>query len=343
VDLDQALPQVVLPGPRQLRDVGLEGLDVDLGLADVGGEEEVEPHLLLVLPHGQLVIDVAGAQHAGEVRLDPAPHVGVEPVTRHHHHHREPPCQRVRADGEAHPALLLEAHDGPDLLEELRRLGPEQVRAGHGVEDLDDLLVVVRAAQAAVELDHLAELPPQHGDLVGGGEVGLAGEQADEAKLALHVPAVAQLLDPDVVHARGLVDGCLGVGLGDDHHAAAEHPLTQFVGELGDRDRLAVGALRHLAEHPEAGTGGHLQGAAVIATVQVVLPEPQVDEVVVVEPLQEAGVLLELLAAPAVRTLGAALAETPQVGRDLGGPRAHGGVVVGGQDDVAQDPGEGAS
>ena len=47
--------------------------------------------------------------------MDVAPDFGVETLARHDHHRRQPAPQRVGAHGQAHPSLLLQAHDGADV------------------------------------------------------------------------------------------------------------------------------------------------------------------------------------------------------------------------------------
>jgi hypothetical protein len=306
VRLQQALADVVLPVASQVGDLALEPLEVDVARERVGGEEEVQPHLRLVLAHRQLVVDVRRGEGRGQVLLDAAPRVGVEAVARQDDHDRHASRERVGAQRQPHAALLLEAEDGADLAQQRRRVGPEQVGARQAVEDLDDRLVVVRAGRGAVELEHLPQRAAQDGDLLGRREVGLARQEPQEAPLAQHLPAVAELLDADVVHARRAVHGALGVGLGDHHHAPAEDALAQALGDLPHGHGLAVAAVVGLAQDAEAGAGREPQRLLALDVDQVVLAVAEEDEVLVEQPGQERRVLLDLLGALAVAPLGAA-------------------------------------
>ena len=333
---DEPRAQVVVPRAGQFADVALERLEVDVGQLQVGAQEEVEADERLVLAHGELVVDVAGGERAHQVSLDPLPHLAVEAVARQAHHDREPAAERIGAHQHAHAALPLEAHDRADLAVHGRGVGPEQVGARQRVEHGDDLLVIVRPGDRAVELEHLPQLEAQDRHLVRRHAVGLGGQQAEEALLAQHLPAVGELLDADVIHARRPVHGGLGVRLGDHQRRPPGHAVAQAVGEAFDGHRRPVAARLLLAQDAEPRAGLDHQRAAALRVDQVVPAVAEEHEVPVLEPLQEGRVLLEHLGLVAVRPLRAPRAERAQVGGDRAGALAHRAVVVGGEHDVAQ-------
>src|SRR4028118_1918284 len=127
---------------------------------------------------------VEGRAHAVqrvlEDPLHPAPHLGVVAVAGDVDEAGEEAAVGVAADEEAHPLALLEVQDAHGDVEELLLAYLEELVAGVGLEDLDEVLLVVAAVREPGPLHHVPHLAPHDGHLEDAHAVGGEGVEPQE-------------------------------------------------------------------------------------------------------------------------------------------------------------------
>ena len=108
----------------------------------------------------------------------------------------------------------------------------EQLVLRERVEQRDRGLVVVRALDQVLGLEHAPQLAVQDRGLGRGLGVGLGREQAEQARLAGELAVGRHAAHADVVHPLAAVHRRARVGLVDDQQLAAGRELAQRLGQL---------------------------------------------------------------------------------------------------------------
>ena len=108
----------------KIDDAGLQVSNVDGSQVRIGGQKEVKTDLLLVFPHGQLVVYVAGLENLLQQFLNLMTDFGVEPVPWHDDHDQSSPMEGIRAQSHSN-IMPLHGHDRANVSMELARFGPE--------------------------------------------------------------------------------------------------------------------------------------------------------------------------------------------------------------------------
>ena len=106
----------------------------------------------------------------------------------------------VAADKEAGPLALLQVQDAHRDIEEVFLGDLEQLVAGVGLQDLDEVFLVVAPLREPRPLDYVLDLAPDYGHLEDAHAVGRESVEAQETPLAGHVAARVELLDAHVIH-----------------------------------------------------------------------------------------------------------------------------------------------
>jgi hypothetical protein len=286
VELADRDREVVLPGAGDLGEAALQLLDVDAvdveRPAALAADHQVHPGERGLADHGA-VVERAAAKGVEQDLLQAQPYLRGEAVAR-----------QVDEAGDV-AAVVVAAQEEPDLLalaqpqhaerdrQQLLDGDLEQLGAGEGLQDLDEVLAVVAGERDARAAQHLVQLGAQHRDAGDRLVVGDVGEQAEEAALADHLAGLVEQLHPDVVEVRRAVHGRLAVRLGDDEQALLADLGAQLGGHGGEALRAgAVGA-----QDAEPGAGERLERLAVLAVLQAVLAVAEEGEVVVGEPAQQ--------------------------------------------------------
>ena len=178
-------------------------------------------------------------------------------------------------------------------LEELVLRDLEQLVARIRLEDLDERLVVVAAAQETRPLDHALRLAPEHRDLPRARAVGGVRVEPEEAPLAGDLAGRVEALDADVVEVRGPVHGRPRVRLRQVEQAllAREPPHLRRQLREAERDRPLVA--RAQDAEPRAGDG--TQHVLPVLGEHVVLAVAEEREVVVAHPLEQVAGLRALV------------------------------------------------
>ena len=200
--LGERVAQVVRPRARRRGEAGLDLGDVvlrDRARLRVDDDVEARQHRL---GDARRVVDARPAERLLEDLLDPLPVLGVEALARQVDEAGEEAAERVPADEQPHAPALAEVEDAERGLEELVLRDLEQLVARIGLEDLDERLVVVAAAQEPRPLDHALRLAPEHGDLPRARAVGGVRVEPEEAPLAGDLAGRVEALDADVVEVR---------------------------------------------------------------------------------------------------------------------------------------------
>ncbi len=295
-----------------------------------GRQVEVEAGLVAA-SQSQVVVEDLALETLHQGRLDLLPHLARELLLGQDHHDRGAPLQGILPDRDPHLVGVVAGEDGADVVADLLRRSQEELLLRHGVEDRDDLLVVVRSLLDARLVEDPLELVAEDGNLLRILRVGLGGEEAHEPVLSRHATVGVQLLDADVVHSGPAVDGGLGVGLADDQEGSALDERAQAGWEVLQGHGLGVAGLGLVAQDSQARSGLHHQGPLLLRGCldDVVAPVAQEDEAAVPEPAEEGLDLPELLF-----LLGEVLHPLGQVGDDLVEGVHHGVEVVGGTDHV---------
>ena len=147
--LGERVAEVVRPGACRRRQPGLDLGDVVLrNRARLGVDDDVESgqHRL---GDARPVVDARAAERLLEDVLDPLPIRGVEALARQVDETGEEAAERVAADEQAHAPALAEMEDAQRGLEQLVLRDLEQLVARVRLEDVQERLVVVAAAQQA--------------------------------------------------------------------------------------------------------------------------------------------------------------------------------------------------
>ncbi len=300
-------------------------------------DHEVQPgqHRLGV-PGG--VVDGGAAELLHQQVHQPQPDPGGVAVARQVDQGGEVAAVLVLAQEEPELAPLLQVEDVQRDREQLVGGGLEELVAGVGLQDLDQVAGVVALGGEAGLGDGLGDLAADHrdpGDRLG---VGGGGQQAEEAALAGHIALGVELLDADVVQVGRAVHGGAAVGLGQHQQLALAGLGPGRRGEPAEGGRghgvlgEGVGA-RVGAEHAEAGAGDRLQQVlAVLGLDQVVLAVAEEGEVVVGQPAEQLLCLVHLLGRELGRRRAVQVVGQPQ--RTV----AHLGPVLDHLADVHQHP-----
>ena len=208
--------------------------------------------------------------------------------------------EEAAVDVAAHEQLQLAAlagvhHLGGDRHEVVDR-GLEQLVARIGLQHVHQRLAGVAHRVQADDVDHLCGLLAQHRDPAYGLGVGGRGEQAEEAALADDLAVVVELLHADVVEEDRAVHGRLRVGLG-------QHQEVLVACAGGHRLREHARGRRVGAQDAEAGAGHGDQRLLVAVGLEDVLAVAEEGEVVVGQPAQQGGALLDLVVGERWRVL----------------------------------------
>ena len=177
----------------------------------------------------------------------------------------------------------------------------EQLVLRERVEQRDRGLVVVRALDQVLGLEHAPQLAVQDRRLGRGLRVGLGREQAEQARLAGQLAVGRDAADADVVHPLAPVDRRARVGLVDDQQLAAGREVAQRLGEVLQRHRRRVRGALLVGQDPEPGA----RDAAVRLVLDLVLARAQQHEVAAQQPGQEVDRLADLVGVVARARRGA--------------------------------------
>ncbi len=236
-------------------------------------------------------LDRLAVQLVLEDPLEPLADAGVVAVAGQVDEDRDVAAVGVAADEHPHRAPLAGAHRGLGHRRELVDRRVQQLVARVGLEGVHQRLagVAARVEAAALE-DRLGLLPDQRDPHQRLG-VGRAGEQAEEAALAVDLAVLVEGLHADVVEVRRPVHGRAGVGLG-------QHQQRLLAGLGLDRVGQPAERLRHLlvgAQDPEAGAGDRAEVVVAVVRLEPVLLVAEEGEVLVGQPLEQLGGLPDLL------------------------------------------------
>ena len=297
----ELLDDPVLPVPRKAEHGSLEvrNVDVERGVL-VDPDREVDASIPR-LAEGEAVVDRMTAECHEEQLLERLAKVGVEAVPRNGDQDRDKPFEAVSADEESDGLPLLGLHQVTEHLAERIHGHGEEVVLGERLEELDDGLVVMRALDDVLTLDHLPELPPEHRDLRRRRHVGLGGEQPEEPELGDHRSLVVHAPEPDVVHPGVSMNRGVTIGLRDHHQLGAEIALPEVLWEVVQGDGRWFGAV--LRENAEPGREISRDRPTRVRGLDAVLPIAEEDEVVVEEPLQKCDGLGDVLEVVVVRSV----------------------------------------
>ena len=178
-------------------------------------------------------------------------------------------------------------------VEELLLAYLEELVAGVGLEDLDEVLLVVAAVREPGPLHHVPHLAPHDGHLEDAHAVGGEGVEPQEPPLAGYVSALVELFDANVVHVGGAVDGRAGVGLGEVEEVRPAGEAAHLGRQLGEGARAGLAA--GLSEDAEARVLHAHKGVVAVLGAQVVLAVAEVGEVVVRDPREKGPRLCEVV------------------------------------------------
>jgi hypothetical protein len=134
---------------------------------------------------------------------------------------------------------------------------------------------------------YLRHLEPQEWNLAWGAHVGLRGEEADHAQLALERAITVVGLDADIIHVCAPVHPAHDIGLGDDQRRRGEVEAADL-GRHGDELAAAPQHLdRGVAQHakPAALTGQKIAAFRVAGEFEFAHAEE--GEVVLGEPIEK--------------------------------------------------------
>ncbi len=183
----------------------------------------------------------------------------------------------------------------------------------------------MRALEQVLGLDDLSQLAAQDRDLARTGHVRVRGEEPEQPHRADDRPVTIDALDGDVLHPRVPVHGREAVRLRDHEQAAAREAVAQPRVDLLERNGLLEAGAAVGAQDPEPPARGDRE----LVALERVFPVAEEDEVLVEQPLEEVGRVLDL-----VLRVGAA--RRPCRLDHPFRPLAHGGEVPRGPLDVAE-------
>ena len=170
----------------------------------------------------------------------------------------------------------------------------EQLVTGERFEQLDDLLVVVRAGDQILGRDDLLELVVQQRRLGGRLHVRLRGEQPDQPCLADDLALGRDDAHAHVVHPRAPVHRAVGLRLRDDEELALLDPATHVRIERVQRRRVGERARGHVGEDPQTRVRDGLDRPPLGTVGHPVLAIAEEHEVQLQEPFDEIDRLADL-------------------------------------------------
>jgi hypothetical protein len=156
-----------------------------------------------------------------------------------------------------------------------------------------EILLVVAALWKPAPLQNVPDLAPDDGHLEDAHAVGGERVEPEEPPLPRDVALPVELLDADVVHVGGAVDGGAGVGLGEVQEVGPAGEPADLRGEPGEA--VGVGLAAGLAQDAEAGALDAHQGVLAVLGDQVVLAVAEEGEVVRRDPIEKSLCLREVL------------------------------------------------
>ena len=190
----------------------------------------------------------------------------------------------------------------------------EQLVLRERVEQRDRALVVVRALDQVLGLEHAPQLAVQHRRLGRRLGVGLGREQAEQARLAGDLAVGRDAPHADVVHPLVAVDRRARVGLVDDQQLAASWRACA----ASRAARRAGPASRRRSAPRRRGCRGRSPGCSGRRRPDLVLARAEQDEVAAQQPGEEVDRLADLVGVVA----RARLAREPDHRLDALGHRA---------------------
>ncbi len=319
---DHGVVEVVRPGAGRLDDAAFDLLLVVLRCVSrlrVDYEVDARKHRLR---EPDVELHVRPIEGLEEYVLHTLPDHGVVAVAGNEDEAGEEAPVGVAPDEEPDALSLLQVEYAHRYLEELLLGDLEQLVARVGLQDLDQVLLVVAPLGETGPLQNVAHLAPDERDVEGARAVGGEGVEPEEPPLPRDLARLVELLDADVVQVGGPVHRRPRVRLGQVQQLgrAGEppHPGRELGEAAGDRSRLRL---------PQDAESRPLHGAEGLFAVlrdQVVLAVAEEREVVVVDPLQERSGLGQVLRLEVGRVL-------LEPGDYLPDPPAHLGPVLHGR------------
>src|SRR5215208_4721994 len=298
---DQGVVEVVRPGAGRLDEAAFDLFLIVfrfLPRLRVDYEMDAREHRLR---EPDVVLYVYSIEGLEEYVLHAFPDHGVVAVTGHEDQAGEKAPVGVAPDEESDALSLLQVEYSHRYLEELLLGDLEQLVARVGLQDLDQVLLVVAPLWKTRPLQNVTHLAPYERDVEGARAVGGEGVESEESLLSRDLARLIKFFDADVVevgcpvHRRSRVRLRQVQELG--RAGEPPHPWRKFGEAAGDRSRLRL---------PQDAEPGSLHGAEGLFTVlrgQVVLAVAEEREVVVVDPLQERSGLGQVLRLEDVRVL----------------------------------------
>ena len=239
VALDQRVAQRVVPGARELDDLTLEFRVRYVRQPVRRVHAEVHAHAGSALAEHVLGLDVARLEAAHEQLADAVDEHRPVAVAREREDERGAAAVGRAAAEQPHAVGALQRQQRDDRAAQVVDRRGEQLVLREGVEERDRALVVVRALDQVLGLEHAPQLAVQHRGLGRRLGVGLAREQAEQARLAGDLAVGRDAAHADVVHPLVAVHRRARVGLVDDQQLAARGQPALLLGELRERDRRA--------------------------------------------------------------------------------------------------------
>ncbi len=216
--------EVVVPGPGEREHLLLELGDRHLGQAVGRIHGEVHAHALALVEH-VVGVDARGLEAAAQERGQPRhERRAVARPRQRDDRRRAAPVGRAPRE-HAHAIGPLEPGERHDDLAQLLHRRREQLLLRERVEQRDGCLVVVRALDQVLGVEHLPQLAVQHRRLGRALGIGLGGEQPQQPRLADDLARARHAAHADVVHALVPVHGRERVGLVHEQQVAAHRPV----------------------------------------------------------------------------------------------------------------------
>ena len=142
---------------------------------------------------------------------------------------------------------------------------------------------------------HLGDLLPQQGDAARPLVIGIGGEQADKAALAIEIAVGVVGFHPDIIHVAVAMHLAAGMALGDDQGLAGIHEGAHFRRQARP---FGAGGIDHarifVRQHAQAGTLYGFQAAMGAILRQHIIARAQEGEMVVGQPVQEGDILFDI-------------------------------------------------
>ncbi len=318
------------------QDVGDAALQV-LGLyprrgALVAADDELHPHQRTV---GEVGIERGDTALVGlgQKGADALAHLRGVALARRVDDDRHEAIEAVDAGEHAHARARLEVEDALGPLDELVGLDLEQLVARERLEHVQQGLARMAGGRVARNPHDRFHFVAQERDVARRPDIGLRGEQADEAHLAVERAVGAIGFDADVVHVHAPVHAAHHVRLGDDERRGREveaADLGRQVHELGTAPEHMHG---RVAQHAEPSLLHRHQLAGLGRAVEPVGAHAEEGEVARLQPAQEGDGLAQLAGRHARRPCLQALDGATRL-------LEHGAPVADGYAHLAQDVGQ---